>query len=160
MTIVFVAYDLLYMEIPDEVLLTFLGVSFVYLASLHLMGLELSYMRDFTTLAFNSPLAQGMLGMLPIVGFFLLLILLTRGRGLGGGDLRIAVFMGFVGGAQIAWLGLFLSYIVGSVIGVTLLCMGRGGKTAIPFGPFLAIGLWGAMIFHAPILEWYYSFLL
>ena len=68
--------------------------------------------------------------------------------------------MGFVGGAQIAWLGLFLSYIAGSIIGIGLIMMGRGSKTAIPFGPFLAIGLWTALIFHAPILEWYYSFLI
>ena len=159
-TVVFTAYDLLYMEIPDAVVLPFLGLSFLYLGSLHLLGLEISYMRDFVTFGLNTPLVQWMIGALPIFGFFLFLILITRGRGLGGWDLRIAVFMGFVGGAQIAWLGLFLSYIVGSVIWIGLLLKGKGSKTAIPFGPFLAIGLWTALVFHSQILEWYYSFLI
>ena len=60
-TVVFTAYDLLYMEIPDEVVLPFLGVSFLYIGSLHLLGQEIPYMRDFATLGLNTPLIQGML---------------------------------------------------------------------------------------------------
>ena len=57
-TVVFTAYDLLYMEIPDAVVLPFLGLSFLYLGSLHLLGLEISYMRDFVTFGLNTPLVQ------------------------------------------------------------------------------------------------------
>lgn len=158
--VVFAAYDLLYMEIPDQVVIPFLCIAFVFLGVLQLNGLELSYMRLWSDPWMNGALVQGMLGMLPIFGFFLALILVSNGRWLGGGDLRIALYMGFIGWAQIAWLGLFASYIVGSIIGIGLIAAGRGRKTMIPFGPFLAIGLWIAMVFHGPILEWYYSFLI
>jgi prepilin signal peptidase PulO-like enzyme (type II secretory pathway) len=178
--VVFSAYDLLYMEIPDQVVIPFLFIAFIFLGVLQLNGLEISYIRLFqeweilsapimegigtwyetTVHWYNGALAQGMLGMLPIFGFFLALILISSGRWLWGGDLRIALYMGFVGGAQIAWLGLFAAYIVGSIVGIGLIATGRGRKTMIPFGPFLAIGLWVAMFFHWPILEWYYSFLI
>jgi prepilin signal peptidase PulO-like enzyme (type II secretory pathway) len=158
--VVFAAYDLLYMEIPDQVVIPFLCIAFIFLGVLQLNGLELSYIRLWSDPWMNGALVQGMTGMLPIFGFFLTLILVSDGRWLGGGDLRIALYMGFIGWAQIAWLGLFASYIVGSIVGIGLIAAGKGRKTMIPFGPFLAIGLWIAMIFHHPILEWYYSFLI
>ena len=95
--VVFAAYDLLYMEIPDQVVIPFLCIAFVFLGVLQLNGLELSYVRLWSDPWMNGALVQGMLGMLPIFGFFLALILVSNGRWLGGGDLRIALYMGFVG---------------------------------------------------------------
>ena len=58
---------------------------------------------------------------------------------MGGGDLRIALFMGLVGGAKIAALGLLLAYFAGSVIGIILLLYNRNRNTEVPFGPYLAL---------------------
>lgn len=76
-------------------------------------------------------------------------------RGMGFGDVRLA---GVVG-AGLGWLGfrqLFLgflaAFVVGSVVGLTLMALkGTGRKTALPFGPALAAGcvvgvLWGGTL--------------
>lgn len=74
---------------------------------------------------------------------------------IGLGDLRIAVFMGFVAGAKIAGLALFLSYMVGSVlsIGILLFSRKRGNRHEVPFGPFLIAGLYLALCFYSPIIH-------
>ena len=58
---------------------------------------------------------------------------------MGGGDLRIALFMGLVSGAKIAALGLLLAYFLGSIIGIIILLYRRDRNTEIPFGPYLAL---------------------
>ncbi len=70
---------------------------------------------------------------MPIFIFFYLQRLVSNGEWIGGGDLRVAIFMGFVAGAKIAWLGLFLSYIIGSVVGVTLLYIYKQKGMQVPF---------------------------
>jgi leader peptidase (prepilin peptidase)/N-methyltransferase len=38
-------------------------------------------------------------------------------------------------------VGLFFGFVVGAVVGVVMMIAGRAGRrTALPFGPFLAIG--------------------
>lgn len=69
--------------------------------------------------------------------------LASRG-GMGSGDVRLAPLLG----AYLGWLnpglvpvGLFFGFVLGAVIGVVLLASGKAGrKTALPFGPFLALG--------------------
>lgn len=64
--------------------------------------------------------------------------------GLGTGDVRLAPLLG----AYLGWLnpgmvpvGLFFGFLLGAVVGVAIVALGRGGRrTAIPFGPFLAAG--------------------
>lgn len=67
----------------------------------------------------------------------------SRG-GLGDGDVRFAPLLGmFLGWLNpgIVPLGLLAGFVAGAIVGVLLLATGRGGrKTALPFGPFLALG--------------------
>lgn len=157
-TVVFTAYDLMYWEIPDEFMLPFLILTFLLLGGAHLLPYQpFGYFLPFENALLNVPLQQAFLGALPIFLFFYLQIQLSDGKWLGGGDLRIALFMGFVAGAKIAWLGLFLSYIIGSIIGIVMLLIHRQRGMQVPFGPFLALGLWTALIWHEPILDWYFS---
>ncbi len=59
--------------------------------------------------------------------------------------------MGFLGGAKIAGLGVFLAYLVGSVVGLYVLAVRKERNVAIAFGPFLAIGLFLSFLFYEPI---------
>jgi leader peptidase (prepilin peptidase)/N-methyltransferase len=73
-----------------------------------------------------------------------LAIHLCAPRGLGFGDVRLAlligVFLGWLGLAQLA-VGGFLAVFSGAVVGIGLVLCGRAGRrTALPFGPFLAAG--------------------
>lgn len=89
-------------------------------------------------------LADAAIGALIFGGFFLLIALIVP-AGMGGGDVKLAfvlgTFLGYVGGPGVVLVGMFLSFLVGGVLGIAVMALGKGGrKTQIPFGPFLALG--------------------
>ena len=87
----------------------------------------------------------------------LFLIALIRPGGMGMGDVKLAGLIGLVLGSQgIAVVGVAaaLGILAGGVGGAVALAAGRSGKSAMPFGPFLAAGaivaaLWGRQIADA-----------
>jgi len=135
-------YDLKYMEVADSVLLP--GIIFAALATIH----------PLTPTIFSA-----LIGATIIFGFFFLQILISKGRWIGGGDLRIAVFMGLMLGWPLALSGLVISYLIGSIISIFLLIVNRNCKmkTAIPFAPFLSIGTFLTYFYGAAITGWYLS---
>jgi leader peptidase (prepilin peptidase)/N-methyltransferase len=72
-----------------------------------------------------------------------LIYTLSKG-GMGDGDVRLAPLLGM----YLGWLnpgivlpGLFFGFVAGAVVGVTMMVFDRAGRrTAVPFGPFLALG--------------------
>ena len=88
----------------------------------------------------------------------LFVIHLISPRGMGFGDVRLAallgLFLGWLGPAHVG-LGLFLGFVSGGVGGIAALAAGRSRKSALPFGPFLAIGTIAAVLVGRPILAWY-----
>ncbi len=84
-----------------------------------------------------------LLGAAIALSFMGLIYVLSKG-GMGDGDVRLSPLLG----AYLGWLnpgfvavGLFLGFLLGAVIGVALMIIGKAGrKTAVPFGPFLAVG--------------------
>ena len=82
-----------------------------------------------------------------------------RPRALGFGDVRLALLIGFgLGwlGAAYAFLGFIVASVLGSVVGVTLMALGRAGRrTAVPFGSFLATGAVATLLVGAPVVNWY-----
>jgi leader peptidase (prepilin peptidase)/N-methyltransferase len=77
------------------------------------------------------------------VAFMGLLYVVSRG-GMGDGDVRLSPLLGgYLGwlGLPFVPVGLFLGFLFGSIVGVGAMMLGRAGrKTALPFGPFLALG--------------------
>ena len=142
LTFIFVTisfYDILFQEIPDS----------LSLPTIILAGLA-GVFGHFHTL---SSLAIGFA--IP-VAFFGTLFLASRGRWLGGGDIRIGAIMGLVLGWPKVLVGLFLAYSIGSVFSAIGLATRRIHlKSAIPFGPFLFLGAYIAMIWGDRILDWY-----
>ncbi len=136
-------YDLLYMEIPDEVM--FPSIAVALLATFH-----------FEVVLWQSAL----LGAGGLVAFFLIQILLSHGRWLGGGDLRIGAFMGLILGWQLTLVAVFVSYLLGSIMSLVLLSAGRvSRKSMIAFGPFLVLGTLVALFYGQPLLTWYVTWL-
>lgn len=88
--------------------------------------------------------------------FFLLQYLITKKRGLGEGDIWLGLLLGiaFPSFPEI-FLALFLAYLSGSLVGVGLMLIkGKGRKTKIALGPFLAFGaiitlIWGNYLLTA-----------
>ena len=74
--------------------------------------------------------------------FLLLPTLLTRGRGMGAGDVKLVVALGAFLGAPVAvaMMAGFLAALVPSAVLIAARGISAGRKSKIPFGPFLAIG--------------------
>ena len=100
------------------------------------------------------------LGALVGGGLLLVLAIISQG-GMGGGDVKFAAALGFWLGWPGILLGLCIGFVAGGAISLLLLATGlRGRKDFIPFGPFIALGAWIALLYGKNILAWYFSFLI
>jgi leader peptidase (prepilin peptidase) / N-methyltransferase len=89
----------------------------------------------------------------------LLAINLVSPRGMGMGDVKLALvlglYLGWLGLGHVA-LGLFLGFLLGALVGLLLIALGlRSRRDHVPFAPFLAAGTIIAVLVGAPILDWY-----
>ncbi|MBA2485784.1 MAG: prepilin peptidase [Nitrospira sp.] len=81
-------------------------------------------------------------------------------EGMGGGDIKLMAMVGAFIGWQPALLAIMIGSLLGSVVGGGLIAsrvMRR--EQYIPFGPFLAVGSFIALLFHQPLFEWYWRLL-
>ena len=141
--VVLTFYDFLYKEIPDQVSLPAILVAILYAL----------FQPSFST-------TDLILGIVIPVVFFGLLHFGSKGRWLGGGDIRIGALMGVLLGYPMILVGLFFGYLFGSIYslgGLLLKQFGRG--TQIPFAPFLLLGAYVAMFWGQAVIDWYFSFL-
>ena len=85
--------------------------------------------------------------------------LITGKEGMGYGDFKLLAMLGAWGGWQILPLTILLSSLVGAVLGVVMLKM-RNAQTStpIPFGPYLAIAGWIALLWGDQITTSYMQF--
>jgi len=79
--------------------------------------------------------------------FFLILHLITAGRGMGLGDVKLALFGGLFFGWPHTLIWLYLSVLIGALVGIILIFMKKAkfGKQ-IAFGPFLVISFFITLI--------------
>jgi leader peptidase (prepilin peptidase) / N-methyltransferase len=80
--------------------------------------------------------------------------------GMGGGDVKLAGTLGAFLGWQGVLLTLIIGSLLGSIIGIVLMATGRGsGKTALPFGTFLAPAAALILLVGPRIWAWYAALL-
>lgn len=92
--------------------------------------------------------------------FFALQYLVSRGTWVGGGDIRLAMVMGFLLGPELGTFGLLLAYIIGSGAGLYLIFVRRRDiRSHVPFGTFMVIGTYIALFFGARAIDWYLGLL-
>ncbi|MCR5685906.1 MAG: prepilin peptidase [Lachnospiraceae bacterium] len=95
-----------------------------------------------------------------IIGFFaisvplLLIYIISKGKGIGGGDIKLMAAAGLLVGWKFALLALILGCFFGSVIHIARMKLSGEGRV-LAMGPYLAAGLTLAMWFGQPILAWY-----
>jgi leader peptidase (prepilin peptidase) / N-methyltransferase len=89
-------------------------------------------------------------------GGVLLIAALAYPRGMGMGDVKLAATMGVFLGPLVA-VALLVGLLAGSLAGLVLIARhgAAARKTAIPFGPFLALGGIVALLAGEPIADWY-----
>jgi prepilin signal peptidase PulO-like enzyme (type II secretory pathway) len=93
--------------------------------------------------------------------FFLVQFVISRGKWVGGGDIRLGILVGAAfGRLDYLLLILMVSYFIGSLVAVPLLLMKKKGwKSELPFGVFLAISSIVCLFFGQATIDWYMSFL-
>lgn len=105
------------------------------------------------------PIESILLGGLLLGGFFAVQFLISNGKWVGGGDVRMGMLMGFLLGPILGIVGLFISYIVGAAFGITLILTGRRHLDShVPFGTFLALATVICLLFGDKLVNWYLGF--
>ena len=90
-------------------------------------------------------------------GGFFLLAALAYPRGMGMGDVKLAAVMGLFLGRAVG-PAIFVALVAGTLIGAAIIARKgarEGRKTAVPFGPFLALGGLVALFAGDAIVDWY-----
>jgi leader peptidase (prepilin peptidase)/N-methyltransferase len=91
-------------------------------------------------------------------GGLLLITALAYPKGMGMGDVKLAGLMGLYLGSAVA-AALLIGFLTGAVVGVGLMLREGSGarKRGIPFGPFLALGGFIALLAGDQLVHWYLS---
>ena len=136
-------YDLLHQEIPDRFSIS--------AATIALMGIIILQPEN---------ILNHVIAALILAGFFLGQFLLSKGKWIGGGDIRIGLIMGLLLGVKLGIIALISAYLLGSIIAIYILVKDKNKKShAIPFAPFLISGTYVSLYYGTEIYTWYMSLL-
>jgi prepilin signal peptidase PulO-like enzyme (type II secretory pathway) len=144
MLIILAVYDARWLILPDKVTYPLIGVGLAYAVTMAVMiGSPVVLER-----ALEAALLAG--------GGFWALVFFSRGRAMGGGDIKLAVAMGLLLGVKGTALALLVAFNVAALVGIGLIMAHRKGRRdQIPFGPFLVLGTVSAFWFCEPVVNWY-----
>ncbi len=83
-----------------------------------------------------------------------LIYVVTNERAMGLGDVILAAIIGFSLGVGRGFLSLYISFLIGAMIGAILLVRRKKGmKSEVPFGPFLLAGMLIASIWGDALIQ-------
>ena len=121
------------------------------------LGLIANHFGLFTSL--DDALWGAVVGYLSLWSVYWLFKLVTGKEGMGYGDFKLLAMLGAWGGWQVLPLTILLSSLVGAVLGVIMLRLrNQQTSTPIPFGPYLAIAGWIALLWGDQITGTYLQF--
>ena len=98
--------------------------------------------------------------MMYVIGFFsvslflFLLLWISKGRAIGGGDVKLMAVAGLLLGWKLAILAFFIGCIVGSVIHLLRMKL-SGADKVLAMGPYLSVGLFIAALWGNAMIGWY-----
>lgn len=98
------------------------------------------------------------IGLLSVSVPLLLIYLVTKGRGIGGGDVKLMAVTGLLIGWKLNVLGFLLGCILGSIIHVCRMKLSGEGRT-LAMGPYLAMGIAISVMWGEQMIAWYLSFM-
>lgn len=138
--------DLKHRIIPDKLSLPGILVG--------LIGAAINPARSFWDSFWGVFLGGGVL-----IGIAYLYFAIKKRDGMGGGDIKLLAWIGSVLGWQSVLFVLFLSSVLGSLVGMLqMLRSGEGLKSSLAFGPFLAVAALVYMFWGTEVLDWYLNF--
>ncbi len=129
--------------------------------TLPLLWAGLLYQWLFAPLMLESAVLGAIAGYLSLWSVYWLFKLTTGKEGMGYGDFKLMAALGAWLGWQSLPLLLLLSAGVGAIAGMTLIAMRRQERNqAMPFGPYIALAGWIALLVGEPLLAVYRNLLL
>jgi leader peptidase (prepilin peptidase)/N-methyltransferase len=145
--VVLTVIDLDFKLLPNKITYPIVIAGWVGLLAAALVDSELSRLRS------------AGLGML-IFGGFLFVVAFIYPEGMALGDVKLALglgmFLGYAGGTGLVPVGMFLSFVLGGLVGLVAMAVTKQGrKMKIPFGPFLAAGTILAIAVGEKLLDLY-----
>lgn len=100
-----------------------------------------------------------------VIGFFAvslflyLLLIATKGRAIGGGDVKLMAAVGLLIGWKLIILAFFIGCILGSVIHIIRMKVSHA-EHMLAMGPYLSMGILIAVLYGNQFLDWYFGILL
>lgn len=108
--------------------------------------------------AYYSDWLNYLIGLLCVSTFLAVIYYATKGRGIGGGDVKLMAVCGLVLGWKLIILAFFIGCILGAVIHVARMKISGEGHV-LAMGPYLSLGIFISMLWGNRIIEWYFNFL-
>lgn len=91
-------------------------------------------------------------------GLFLVLVLVSKEKWMGWGDVKLGFALGLFLGIAKTLVALMSAFIAGALVSLVLIWLkDKELKDEIPFGPFLVLGAIVAVFIGTKIIEWYLS---
>ncbi len=142
--IILAVYDTRWMLLPDKIMVPAIGLGLMYVV--------LQMVQTQSLEAGRGPLAAALIG----GSIFYGLAIATKGRAMGGGDIKLVFLMGFLLGLKGLALALLLAFNSAALVGLALIATHRKRRRdQIPFGPFLVAATIVAFLYGRPIVDWY-----
>jgi leader peptidase (prepilin peptidase)/N-methyltransferase len=147
--------DLEHQIIPDEISLG--GIAFGIVASI-------AYPQLHTTTSHGLALIRSLEGLVTGGALFWLIRIIGgrvfRKEALGFGDVKLMAAIGALLGPSLILLTTFLAALIGSVIGLSLIAIGRAELgSRLPFGPFICLGAVTSFLYGNQLIAWYLTLL-
>ena len=147
--LVILMVDLMSYIIPDFASLGLIGLGLGY-GIYRVLEAQISGRDFFYTILAAVGMALAFAGL--IVG--------TRGKGMGWGDVKLVLGLGLVLGFPLILVNVFLAFVIGAVVGIGLIMTKRKALgQVLPFGPFLILGAVIAAFYGQMIWNWYFGLL-
>jgi len=147
--------DLKYEIILDNIIDSVIVISVVYQVFVIFFSASFFGTSPIFSFSLFYPIAVNLLIGCIIALFFRFLIFVSRGKGLGVGDIKLGFWLGVLLGFN-AIPAFFIGFVSGAVVGLFLVItkIKRFGQT-IPLAPFLVSGAYIAFFFGDKIIRWY-----
>ncbi len=142
--LVMAVYDLRWMILPDKVMYPTIVITAGYVMYEAVITHSWLVLRGSV---YAAVLAGGM---------FFFIAAVSRGRAMGGGDIKLAFMMGLLLGLKATALALLIAFNTAAIVGIMLIVFKlKRRRDHIPFGPFLVAGTVFAFLYGASIVKWY-----
>lgn len=101
---------------------------------------------------------SALLGLVCVSGVLLLVLLVTGGRGVGGGDVKLMAGTGLFLGFRLNLLAFFMGCVLGAAIHLLRMRFAHAGRD-LAFGPYLSAGAVIALLWGDALISWYIGLL-